>query len=293
MDTSLASELTVLAQALDRLAEHSRRSRDFTLLSLRDALVEIIACLPVYRTYVSADGWTADDREVIARSIARARARNRSMEASIFDFIREVLLPRRDGDADAADPYVFGPVDEAEYGRRLHFSKRLQQYTAPVQAKGVEDTAFYRHNVLVSLNEVGGDADRFGRGVAEFHAACRRRQDRWPYAMLTTATHDTKLGEDTRARIDVLSELADDVARRSLALGADQRGQPRHHRWPAGAGSQRRIPLLPGAGGRVARGVGRRSRAARARPRWSTGCANTWRRRPRKPKLHTSWMAGQ
>lgn len=209
MDTALASELTVLAQALDRLAEHSRRSRDFTLLSLRDALVEIIACLPVYRTYVSADGWTADDREVIARSIARARARNRSMETSIFDFIREVLLPQRDADADPADPYVFGPVDDAEYARRLHFSKRLQQYTAPVQAKGVEDTAFYRHNVLVSLNEVGGDADRFGRSVAEFHTACSRRRDHWPYAMLATATHDTKLGEDTRARIDVLSELAD------------------------------------------------------------------------------------
>jgi (1->4)-alpha-D-glucan 1-alpha-D-glucosylmutase len=86
---------------------------------------------------------------------------------------------------------------------------RVQQYTGPVHAKGVEDTAFYRYNVLVSLNEVGGDPERFGRSPAEFHAANRRRLERWPLEMIGTATHDTKRGEDVRARINVLSEMPD------------------------------------------------------------------------------------
>src|SRR5262249_32972730 len=81
------------------------------------------------------------------------------------------------------------------------------QYTGPVQAKGLEDTAFYRHNVLASLNEVGGDPQRFGRSPAEFHAENRRRLALWPYSMLATSTHDTKRSEDARARLDVLSEI--------------------------------------------------------------------------------------
>ena len=94
METAMASELNVLAHALSRIAEGNRRSRDFTLDSLRDTLTEVIACFPVYRTYVDEDGWTPDDRAVVEQAIVRARRRNPAMEASLFDFFREVMMPR-------------------------------------------------------------------------------------------------------------------------------------------------------------------------------------------------------
>ena len=97
---------------------------------------------------------------------------------------------------------------------------KLQQYTGPVHAKGLEDTSFYRYNLLLSLNEVGGDPERFGRSVAEFHDANLRRLRDWPWEMIATATHDTKLGEDVRARINVLSELPDEWAREAGHLDA-------------------------------------------------------------------------
>jgi (1->4)-alpha-D-glucan 1-alpha-D-glucosylmutase len=90
---------------------------------------------------------------------------------------------------------------------------KFQQYTGPLQAKGLEDTAFYRHNLLLSLNEVGGDPSRFGVPAAEFHELNQRRQQEWPSELIATSTHDTKLGEDVRARIDVLSELPDEWGR--------------------------------------------------------------------------------
>jgi (1->4)-alpha-D-glucan 1-alpha-D-glucosylmutase len=196
MESTLASELNVLAHALNRISEADRRSRDFTLQSLHDMLREFVACFPVYRTYVSPAGHSEPDLRLIESAIARARRRNPATNASIFDFLRDVLLDR--------PPPGLGA---AERSRRIEFAMRLQQYTGPVQAKGVEDTAFYRYHVLVSLNEVGGAPEWFGRTPAEFHAANRLRRARWPHAMLCTATHDTKRGEDARARISVLSEL--------------------------------------------------------------------------------------
>ena len=123
-----------------------------------------------------------------------------------------MLLPRRESDDTNGTPPGerrdgYAPGDSDEYRSRLAFSMKLQQFTAPVQAKGVEDTAFYRFNQLVSLDEVGGDPSRFGRTVAEFHEANRVRLRKWPHEMLATSTHDTKLGEDVRARIGVLSEI--------------------------------------------------------------------------------------
>ena len=209
METAMASELTVLTHMLDRIAEGSRRSRDFTRDSLRDVIVEVVACFPVYRTYVDEDGWTAEDRAVVERAIARARRRNPAMEASLFDFFREVMMPR---DVESDPPPNdrrggYPPATQEEARERLRFAMRLQQYTGPVQAKGMEDTAFYRYNVLISINEVGGDPSRFGRSIGDFHDANLRRRREWPYEMLTTATHDTKLGEDVRARVNVISEL--------------------------------------------------------------------------------------
>jgi (1->4)-alpha-D-glucan 1-alpha-D-glucosylmutase len=217
MGTAMASELNVLAHTLERIGESNRKSRDFTLDSLRDVIIEFVACCPVYRTYVDERGWTTEDRAIVARAIARARRRNPAMESSLFDFLREVVLPRdvHNGDAPAGVERRIGypPADEQEARERLRFSMKLQQYTGPVQAKGLEDTAFYRYNVLLSLNEVGGDPSRFGRSVEEFHEANRLRADVWPFEMLATMTHDAKLGEDVRARINVLSEIPDEWGR--------------------------------------------------------------------------------
>jgi (1->4)-alpha-D-glucan 1-alpha-D-glucosylmutase len=209
IETAMASELNVLTHLLDRIAQGSRRSRDFTRDILRDVLTEVVACFPVYRTYVDQDGWTPEDRAVVERAISRARRRNPAMEGSLFDFFREVMLPR---DVESDPPPNdrrggYPPATEEEASARLFFAMKLQQYTGPVQAKGLEDTAFYRYNVLLSINEVGGDPSRYGRSTAEFHEASARRLHDWPYEMLATATHDTKLGEDVRARLNAISEL--------------------------------------------------------------------------------------
>jgi (1->4)-alpha-D-glucan 1-alpha-D-glucosylmutase len=194
-ETSLASPLYVLAHALNRLSEGNRRARDFTLVSLHDALREVVACFPVYRTYEQDAGATEADIQRIDLALRRAQRRNPAMERTVFDFIRSVLLPNKD------------ELTANQLQRYLHFAMKFQQYTGPVQAKGIEDTAFYRYHVLVSLSEVGGDPQRFGGTVAQFHEANRRRQADWPQTLLATATHDTKRGEDARARLNVLSEM--------------------------------------------------------------------------------------
>jgi (1->4)-alpha-D-glucan 1-alpha-D-glucosylmutase len=209
--TAMASELNVLAHALNRLSEGNRRARDFTLDSLREALRQTVACFPVYRTYVTEKSATDSDRQVIDMALTRARRRNPAMEPTVFAFLRDCLLP-------PADTLT---IDEAR--QRLNFSMRFQQYTGPVQAKGLEDTAFYRYNVLLSLNEVGGDPQRFGGTAAQFHESNKRRRSRWPLAMLATATHDTKRGEDVRARLNVLSEIPDEW-RRCLSAWARSNG---------------------------------------------------------------------
>ena len=200
----MASELNVLAHALNRISERDRRYRDFTLNSCRAVLREVIACFPVYRTYVSARGVSAFDREAVGAAIRHARRRNPLMEASIFEFLEDILLPTPEA---AADPG----------GReRQQFAMHVQQFTAPVQAKGVEDTAFYRYHVLASVNEVGGNPGRLGVTPAEFHEANARRLASWRASMITTATHDTKRGEDARMRINVLSEIPE-AWRRAVA----------------------------------------------------------------------------
>ena len=197
---SMASELTVLTHALKQIAESDRHSRDFTLNALRRALVEVVAFFPIYRTYVDASGFSATDRLTIDFATDLARRRNPAMESSIFLFLRGVLLA-------GSQPGVDEGSQGSDIQQRRRFAMKFQQYTAPVQAKGVEDTACYRYNVLTSLNEVGGDPGRFGCSVDQLHAANLVRLERWPFEMITTATHDTKRGEDARARINVISEI--------------------------------------------------------------------------------------
>jgi (1->4)-alpha-D-glucan 1-alpha-D-glucosylmutase len=210
IETAMASEMTVLTHMLDRIAAGNRRSRDFTRDSLREVITEVVACFPAYRTYVDEDGWTPEDRAVVERAIVRARRRNPAMESSLFDFFREVMMPRdvESGPLPNDRRGGYPPASQDEARERLRFAMKLQQYTGPVQAKGLEDTAFYRYNMLLSINEVGGDPGRFGRSPADFHEASAQRLRNWPLEMLTTSTHDTKLGEDVRARVNAISELS-------------------------------------------------------------------------------------
>ena len=198
MQVSLSSELHMLTHQLDRLAQKSRRSRDFTFNTLRYALREVIACFPTYRSYIDAAGASSTDRRDGETAVRRARIRNPLTSSRVFRFIRDMLL------RDSAESV--GDDDRAE---RLRFAGKFQQVTAPVMAKGVEDTAFYIYNRLISLLEVGGDADRFGVRPEALHAYNQERQARWPFALSPLSTHDTKRGEDVRARINVLSEVPD------------------------------------------------------------------------------------
>ncbi|MGH8221049.1 MAG: malto-oligosyltrehalose synthase [Steroidobacteraceae bacterium] len=189
VDNSLAAELNVLAAEISRIARSRRSTRDVTQRSLRQALAEVIACFPVYRTYIAANGVGEEDRRYIDWALALARRRDTSTDPAVYDFIGSILLA------------------ESPEGAARRFAMRFQQVTAPVTAKGVEDTALYRFNRLISLNEVGGEPDRFGTSVRAFHADARQRALHWPHELLATSTHDTKRSEDVRARIDVLSEM--------------------------------------------------------------------------------------
>lgn len=204
--TSLGSELNVLANMVDRLSEADRNSRDFTLEALRDALREVIAAFPIYRTYADGAGFSEEDKTAIDSALRSAALENPAMEPSIFLFLRAVLLPWEDVEG-------HGPGESIAREKRLNVAIKFQQLTSPVQAKGVEDTAFYRHAPLLSLNEVGGDPAGRGLGAAAFHARISERSKAFPFGMIATATHDTKRGEDARARLNVLTSMPDDWRR--------------------------------------------------------------------------------
>lgn len=198
LQTSMSGELSVLAGKLDKISEQSRWSRDFTLASLRHALREMIACFPIYRTYITYRAGRPDheDERHIREAVSRAKRRNQSTDESLFDFIQHLLL--------LEDPEA---IDAAQRAERREFIMSLQQFTGPVMAKGLEDTAFYRYFPLASLNEVGSEPRQFGNSPAAFHSGNIRRHRHWPRGLLTTSTHDSKRSEDVRARLNVLSEI--------------------------------------------------------------------------------------
>ena len=197
MESSLASELRSLIHRLERVNEKNRRYRDFTLQGLTRALADVVAGMSIYRTYITGpDNVSERDRKYITAAVREARRRHPRTARSLFAFIEDTLLLR--------NLREFRPEDRENV---VNFVMRFQQITGPIMAKSVEDTAFYIYNRLVSLNEVGGAPEHFGTTPAEFHRQNAGRARRWPHAMLATATHDTKRGEDTRARINVLSEI--------------------------------------------------------------------------------------
>ena len=200
MSSSMASEINMLAARLNRISETNRRTRDFTLNELTRALVEFIACFPIYRTYIrgpDAASVDARDRQYIEQTIARAKRRAPTTNASVYDFLREVMLLRYPDTLSAAERAMW-----------LEFTLKLQQTTGPVTAKAVEDTAFYNYHRLIALNEVGGEPRVFGTTLSEFHAFCAERRAQHPFTLSASSTHDTKRSEDVRARICALSEVA-------------------------------------------------------------------------------------
>ncbi len=196
MKYAMASELNVLAGQLSHICELRPYTRDFTTNNLRYALAEIIAHLPIYRTYIR-DGHTAAlDRRYVEWAVAIAKKRAQTQDISIFDFIGSALLLDAAKNADAS------------YSTAITaFAMKFQQVSSPVMAKGCEDTAFYLYHRLISLNEVGGDPRHFGTSIKAFHAENLKRLERWPHTMLNTSTHDSKRSEDVRMRINVLSEI--------------------------------------------------------------------------------------
>jgi (1->4)-alpha-D-glucan 1-alpha-D-glucosylmutase len=216
MDNEMSSELNSLARDVTRIARRYPKTSDFTRNLLRRALREVVANFPVYRTYVDFHGVpTEADRHALDIAIAGARRSETAVDHSVFDFLHGLLS----GDL------VAGPKSGLSRNAVLRAAMRFQQYSGPVMAKGLEDTAFYRYNRFIALNEVGGHPTTFGRPLSAFHDANAERARDWPGAMLTTSTHDTKRGEDARARLAALSEVPDlwteAVAQWSDILGPD------------------------------------------------------------------------
>jgi (1->4)-alpha-D-glucan 1-alpha-D-glucosylmutase len=197
LETLLTSEFTVLARLLGRIAAGHYSTRDFSADSLRQALELYVLNFPIYRTYLTADGASAEDRALISDTIEKARADWYAADEGIFDFLRDALT------MDLARPG--GALHSAPRIRR--FALKVQQFTGPLMAKSLEDTAFYRTHRLLALNEVGGEPSASALSAGAFHNLMKARARDWPHAMTTTATHDTKRGEDARARLIALCEL--------------------------------------------------------------------------------------
>jgi len=197
LETLLTSEFTVLTRLLARIAGGHYSTRDYSADSLRQALELYVLHFPVYRTYLTSTDTTGHDHALISQTIEKARADWFAADEGIFDFLRDTLT-----------------MDLIKPSRALHspprvrrFALKVQQFTGPMMAKSLEDTAFYRYHRLLALNEVGGDPAARALSIDAFHEAMTVRAREWPHGMTATATHDTKRGEDARARLMVLTEI--------------------------------------------------------------------------------------
>lgn len=184
LERYMGGEVDNLAHLLKALAENDRHGQDLTLSGLRAALEEFMIGLSIYRTYPNSGGLRDEDRSNMQEALERARRRQPDLNKEI-DYLERILISMKPS----------------------YFATRLSQFTGPLMAKGFEDTVLYYYNRLISLNEVGGSPERFGTSPEEFHAFNALRAKRWPASMNATSTHDTKRGEDARARINVLSEI--------------------------------------------------------------------------------------
>lgn len=194
-ETNLVGDIDNLARFLKRISSQYRYGRDLTLYGLRTAIEEVLIAFPIYCTYINEDGVTERALHYIRIAIDRARQQ-------IPQLVTELNLIEKFLRLEYEDSL---PVEER--AQWLHFVMRLQQFTGPIMAKGIEDTLFYSYNRLISLNEVGGAPEQFGIPPRQFHKFNEQQQTRWPHAMNATSTHDTKRSEDVRARLNVLSEI--------------------------------------------------------------------------------------
>ena len=191
MQDTLGGDVNHLTELLLDICRGHRHYRDYTRMEVGDALQELIASFPVYRSYVMPwhEEVRPEDKQTIQTAVVRAKERLAEDTGELLDFIRSILLLEYMGE------------------RETEFVLRFQQLTGPVTAKGVEDTAFYCFNRFLALNEVGGNPGNFGISVNEFHHAMAEKASLHPHTMLATSTHDTKRSEDVRARLSLLSEM--------------------------------------------------------------------------------------
>ena len=204
MDNEMASELNVLGRDAGRVAQQNPKTADFTRNLLQRAIREVVAAFPVYRTYIDREGRPTDtDRRDLDWAMTTARRAAPELPPSVFDFLHGLL----------STDIVAEPQSGFSRQSVMRLAMKLQQYSGPVMAKGLEDTAFYRYNRFVALNEVGGEPEQIGTTLQAFHRSNAQRAKTLPHAMLGTSTHDTKRGEDTRARLAVLSSMGEEWPR--------------------------------------------------------------------------------
>lgn len=238
IESMLASEFTVLARSLSRIAAGHFSTRDYTIDRLRLALQLHVREFPVYRTYATAAGIGAHDRQIVENAIARARARWQGPDPQIFDFL--------------CDAITLDLIARGGYSapRLRNFALKLQQFTGPLMAKALEDTAFYRHHRLLALNEVGGTPTAPALSVPAFHAIHQQRANTARQGLTATATHDTKRGEDARARLLALSEMPEEWDARVrdwFSRNAALVHRSSDRRWPSAAHEYMLYEALLGA----------------------------------------------
>jgi (1->4)-alpha-D-glucan 1-alpha-D-glucosylmutase len=259
MREDLAAEVERLTGLLADVCEGHRRQRDHTRRELRDVLREVIAAFPVYRAYVRpGHPVTPADQAHVAAAVAEVRQRRPDIDPELMTFIGELLVLGHPGEAEA------------------DFAVRFAQVSSPVMAKGAEDTAFYRYQPLVSLNEVGGDPGRFGQPAGDFHRAMAHTARRWPEAMLTLSTHDTKRSGDVRARISLLSELPA-AWERAITAWASRNERHKRGSWPDRGAEYLLYQTLVGAWpispARAGAFMEKATREAKVHTSWTDPCA--------------------
>jgi (1->4)-alpha-D-glucan 1-alpha-D-glucosylmutase len=226
LETSLYSEWRALAHRLRRISLASPETQDLTFRQIQAALAVVIAAFPVYRTYAREGRASLSEPEAdyVKEAFVKARKREPGLEPAVWTFLENLLLLRG----------VPG-LGKTECPGCLEVAMKFQQLSGPVMAKGLEDTAFYNYNRLISLNEVGGSPEKFGNSPASFHRYNAMRAKLWPHSLSATATHDTKRGEDLRARLNVLSEMPDEwreMVLRWREINAGQKGVVQGHLGP-------------------------------------------------------------
>lgn len=193
----LAADLIRLTELLTQSCERHRRYRDYTRYEMGQALREVLASLPVYRTYLRPGEQAGpEDIKYVEKAVEAASDRREDLDPELFGFIQRLLLMQ-----------IEPQFPDEDLPPEIELAMRFQQLSGPTMAKGVEDTCFYNYNRFVALNEVGGDPSKFGISVFDFHRACQESQQTWPTSMLASSTHDTKRSEDVRARLALLSEM--------------------------------------------------------------------------------------